>query len=49
MADLAAEREALRLKLEEVERQQVELDSLQKSLQKEHAENASQTQVGLST
>ena len=47
--DLAAEQEAVRLKLEEVDRRQVELNSLQASLERERAENARQTQVRLLT
>ena len=45
MANLVTEQEAVRLKLEEVDRRQEELDALQESLQKERLENASLTQV----
>ena len=45
VADLISEQEAVRLKMEEVDRQQAELNSLQESLQKERAENDRQLQV----
>jgi len=42
---MSAEREVVRLKLEELEGQQAELQSLRESVQREHTEHARQMQV----